>query len=124
MARILIDTNIWIQHFKTKQESIIKILHNEEIVSHPLILGELHLGVYNNPSERQKVIELLNQLECLNFETNSLIYEFINSQKLYGKKIGFIDSHLLYSTIKNKVKLWTMDKNLLLLARQMNCSWT
>jgi predicted nucleic acid-binding protein len=123
MARILIDTNIWINHFKARHESVIKVLRNEEILIHPLILGELHLGIFNNRVERFKILELLTQIETLSMESNEIVFNFINKNNLYGKKIGFIDSHLLYSCLTNKIKLWTNDKNLNLLARSFDCNW-
>ena len=41
------------------------------------------------------------------------VVDWIESERLMGRGIGFIDAHLLYSTLhRSGTRLWTADKRL------------
>ncbi len=44
---------------------------------------------------------------------------FIERQTLYGKGIGYVDVHLLASVALAGIKLWTRDKRLQAVAREV-----
>ncbi len=50
-------------------------------------------------------------LDCtqLNF---AFVTYLIEENKLYGKGIGYIDTHILASSMLSTIPLWTLDKRL------------
>lgn len=57
---VLIDTSVWADHFKRRNDALVTLLLQDEALSHPMVLGELACG--SPPAPRQRTlgdIELL-----------------------------------------------------------------
>jgi predicted nucleic acid-binding protein len=106
---ILADTSIWICHFRESNSELCSLLSNGQVAMHPFILGELACG---NLPQRKTTLEDLGNLPnasaCLDREVRDLI----ESRQLMGKGIGYIDAHLLASSLVTGINLWTADKRL------------
>jgi len=118
---ILVDTSIWISHFKSPENHLIENLRRNLILSHSLVIGEILCGT---PPNRQNTLRNLLKMrkarEAHLFEVN----DFIEKHKAYGLGCGFIDMSLLVSTlITPSAKLWTKDKRLLKLAKRFNVEY-
>ena len=48
---------------------------------------------------------------------------FIEQNKLMARGIGYVDVHLLASTKLSGATLWTRDKRLLIIAKEMNIAY-
>lgn len=120
MGSLILDTSVWISHFKIGNQKITHLLKTEEIIIHPFILGELSLGQFE-PKTRFKILDMLNLLVKVEVDPHDEIVHFLEKNKLMGKGIGWIDCHRLYSTVKNKLQILTFDKKLKILADQFNC---
>ena len=106
---VLVDTSIWVYHFRKGVHRLENLLENMEVVCHPFIIGELACG---NISNRQEILSLLQSLPFTpNLELDEYLY-FVEIHKLYGKGIGFVDIQLLASTKLAGAQLWTSDKKL------------
>ncbi len=46
---------------------------------------------------------------------------FLETHKLFGQGLGWIDVHLLASTMLQQVTLWTLDQSLRNAARKLRC---
>jgi len=44
MARVLVDTSIWVDHLRSKDEHLINLLKQNQVLMHPMIRGELACG--------------------------------------------------------------------------------
>ena len=114
---ILVDTSVWITHFRDGNSRLNKLLFDESVICHPLIIGEIACGYLKN---RNEIISLLKSLpETLHVE-NDEILQFIDQRKLMGLGIGLIDIHLLASSILSDALLWTLDKRLYKVASMLN----
>jgi predicted nucleic acid-binding protein len=106
---ILADTSIWIRHFRESNSELCSLLSNGQVAIHPFVLGELACG---NLPQRKATLEDLGNLPnasaCLDREVRDLI----ESRQLMGKGIGYIDAHLLASSLVTGINLWTADKRL------------
>jgi hypothetical protein len=49
------------------------------------------------------------------------VLTFIETHKLFGQGLGWIDIHLLASTMLQHVTLWTLDQSLRNAARRLRC---
>lgn len=87
-------------------------LAHGEIVTHDFVLGELALGVFPSKKLKESFFERLYAIERLPTSDNDSVMDFIESQNLAGKGLGFVDCHLLHSAYSNNAKLESLDKSL------------
>lgn len=106
---ILVDTSVWIDHFRRGNDKLASHLHNAQVLCHPFIVGELACG---NLTQRGKILSLLAALPQGVLADHDDVITFIETHRLTGTGIGWIDAHLLASAMLSDALLWTMDKPL------------
>ena len=117
---ILVDTSVWIDHLKTGDDNLARLLEAGRVLMHPFVLGELALGSLRN---RQAILELLGQLPRAEMATDQEVLSLIEAETLHGTGIGLIDAHLLASAkLTAGSSLWTRDKRLERLAARLRVS--
>lgn len=114
---VLIDTSVWVDHFRRRNETLVTLILRDEGLTHPMVLGELACGTPPAPRERTLGdIGLLRQARQASWDE---IIGFIEREQLYGLGCGLVDIALLASTlITPQVRLWTLDRRLAGLARR------
>lgn len=114
---ILVDTSVWIEHFRHTQPRLVVALEQEEVLVHPFVKGELACGNLRNSHE---ILHHLGHLPQAPSATDDEALSFIESRSLSGHGIGYLDVHLLASTsIHGTARLWTLDKRLAQLAGRL-----
>ena len=107
---VLVDTSVWIDHLRHSNAELTALLRQNQVLSHPFVVGELALG---NLQQRQNVLEALQNLPAASVATEAEVLGLIERHALYGMGIGYIDAHLLASArLSVNCKLWTFDKRL------------
>ncbi|MGB9071762.1 MAG: PIN domain-containing protein [Terriglobales bacterium] len=107
---ILADTSVWIDHLRSGNKEMRRLLNQGHIVIHPFIIAELALG---SPKERAKTLALLDLLPQVRAAQLSEVRSMIEARHLYGLGIGLIDAHLLASVfLYPSTLLWTKDRQL------------
>jgi len=114
---ILVDTSIWISHFREGILRLKNLLSDELVICHPYIIGELACGQIKN---RDEIISLLKSLPQAQTLENDEILDFIENRKLIGLGVGLIDIHLLASSLLSHSLLWTADKQLNVASSKLN----
>jgi predicted nucleic acid-binding protein len=114
---VLVDTSVWIDHFRRGNARLEAILHAGEVRTHPFVVGELACG---NLVKRDEVLQLLRSLPEVVAATNDEVLEFVERNRLMGAGIGWIDAHLLASTVLTPTSLWSLDAKLARQARRLN----
>lgn len=118
---ILVDTSVWIDHFRSHDPLLFDLLHAEAIWIHPFVIGELALGSLAN---RKSKLQDLQDLPQVTAATDSEMLKFIERHQLFSKGIGFIDAHLLASLhLTPSTKLWSRDKRLAAIAASMDLAF-
>jgi predicted nucleic acid-binding protein len=56
---VLVDTSVWIQHFREKQPALESLLEQAEVLTHQFIIGELACG---NLKHRRETLFYLDAL--------------------------------------------------------------
>jgi predicted nucleic acid-binding protein len=107
---ILVDTSVWIDHFREADLNLIMRLNSFEIGSHPWVIAELACG---NLKNRHKTLESLSSLFQYAPIKEDALLNFIAEHGLMGKGIGLVDVQLLASCYFSNSKIWTRDKRLL-----------
>ncbi|WHZ27940.1 MAG: hypothetical protein OJF51_002738 [Nitrospira sp.] len=115
---ILVDTSVWIDHLRNNSPALQRLLDNDLVVCHPLVIGEIACG---NMKHRSEVIESLAVLPTTPIIEYQEVLTFIETHKLFGQGLGWIDIHLLASTMLQHVTLWTLDQPLRNAARRLRC---
>jgi len=107
---ILADTSIWIDHLRSGNKEMRKLLNEGQIVIHPFIIAELALGSIR---ARSKTLALLDLLPQVRVAQMSEVRHTIEARRLYELGVGLIDAHLIASVfLDSSVLLWTGDKRL------------
>jgi len=106
---ILVDSSIWIDHFRCANQHLIALMDRRAALMHPFVLGELAGG--NLPS-RQRTLATFKKLPHILSVSNEEVLYLIESRKLFGLGIGFLDMHLLCSALIKKARLWSRDRRL------------
>ncbi|NDC36637.1 MAG: type II toxin-antitoxin system VapC family toxin [Proteobacteria bacterium] len=106
---ILVDTSIWIDHLRHGNKGLAALLGNVEVLAHPFVIGELACG---NLKNRREIISLLNELPRAAVTEHAEVLELIESRRLMGNGIGYVDAHLIASALLSGSPLWTGDKRL------------
>jgi len=119
---ILVDTSVWIDYLRGSCPYLAEQLKKNQVVINSLIIGELACG---NLQNRAKLLSLWKSLETTANATHDETLYFIESNKLMGKGIGYIDVQLLAAArLSSDIKLWTRDKRLAKIAEQMECCFS
>ena len=106
---ILVDTSVWIHHFRSGNARLRELLLEGEVATHPMVLGELACG---NMAKRAETLRLISHLPQIPQAPDHLVLQSIDSRRLFGKGIGWIDAHLLTASLLSSVPLWTLDRHL------------
>jgi predicted nucleic acid-binding protein len=123
MPMVLVDTSVWIAHFRKSNAAFEALLANDQILSHPLVLIELACG--SPPSPRSKTLGYLKKLQQATVATPHETLEFIEKHQLFESGCGAIDVSLLASTLlSGNTLIWTLDKYLESLATKLGISYS
>jgi predicted nucleic acid-binding protein len=108
---ILVDTSVWIDHLRQRDERLSGLLDQGRVLAHPFVIGELALGNLHN---RDAILGALQDLPHAPVATDAEVLGFITGNALHGMGIGYIDAHLLAATrLAPGTMLWPRDKRLL-----------
>ncbi len=116
---ILVDTSVWVEHFRKGLQEVEVLLNEGEVATHPFIIGELACGSLTNRSE---ILSLLQSLPTSTTIDLDEYLHFMSSHRIIGKGIGFVDIHILASAYIDSNFLWTLDKRLHAIATKMKLS--
>lgn len=116
---VLVDTSVWVAHFRLANDALLDLLEQDRILGHPLILAEIACGT--PPAPRIQTLADMALLGQAHVASPDEVMAFIEREKLYGLGCGFVDIALLASTcITPDTALWTLDKKLLDLAKRFS----
>jgi hypothetical protein len=113
---VLVDTSVWVEHFRRGNRALAERLGEGEVSSHPFIIGELACG---SLGRRREILSLLGALPHAPLVEHDEVLAFVESHGLGGRGIGWIDAHLLASATLARLPLWTFDHRLAAVARQL-----
>ncbi len=53
MSPVLVDTSVWVDHFRRPNSRLVELLLLDRVIMHPLILGEIACGT---PPKRDQTL--------------------------------------------------------------------
>lgn len=106
---ILVDTSIWIDHFRSSNSRLVALLNAELVRMHPWVVGEFACG---NLADRANRLYLLKSLPPVAVASDTEVLFFIEKHGIAGKGVGYLDMHLLAAAALGSLKIWTRDRRL------------
>ena len=97
-----------------------KLLNDGQVVCHPFVVGELACG---NLKNRHEILTYLQSLPVTIPAEDEEVLRFIENNQLMGKGLGYIDIHLIASAVLTDVPLWTFDKTLDKITKEIGISY-
>lgn len=122
MKGVLVDTSVWVDHFRTRNENLVSLLTLDLALSHPLVVTELACGT--PPAPRSRTLSDIAILPQARQATLDEVRGFIEREKLYGLGCGVVDLALLASTLLTPgSRLWSLDRRLVELAQRFDVAF-
>jgi len=107
---ILVDTSVWVDHLRSGDDDLARLLDKSAVLVHPWVIGELALG---NLKHRGAIIDLLHGLPQATLASDDEVMGLIEQEGLAGAGIGYVDAQVLAATrLTADATLWTRDKRL------------
>ena len=106
---ILVDTSIFIYHGRHRDRRLAEWLTEGLVLGHPFVQGELACGTM---PRRTEVLTLFDHLPPATVLSHQEMLHFVDRRQLMGRGLGWIDLHLLASTLASRATLATRDQRL------------
>ncbi len=114
---VLVDTSIWIAHFRRASTALEALLLAGSVACHPAVIGELACGTLR---ARATTLDLLLRLPRSHPATDDEALRFLEDRRLFGSGLGWTDVHLLAAAAVSGHHLWTLDDRLDRSARRLD----
>lgn len=122
MSAVLVDTSVWVGHFRRANPVLRSLLENDRVLCHPLIVLELACGT--PPAPRKRTLGDLKVLRQTKVATPGETLLLVETQELYGAGCGAVDVALLASVLLTPdARLWTVDRSLEALAVRLGVAF-
>lgn len=117
---ILLDTTIWIRHFREADSDVVQLLSDQQVVTHSFVIGELACG---SLADHSRTLSWFHDIDSLPVVPIDEILYFIERYELFSKVIGLVDVQLLAAVkLTTGTFLRTANKKLASIAQTMGLS--
>ena len=107
---ILADTSVWIDHFRSPEPALMRLVQAGELLMHPFVMGELAMG---SIAERKLRLRLWAMMPALPVVPVKDVLALVEGRHLYSSGIGYMDASLLAASLATPgTSLWTRDGKL------------
>lgn len=122
-AGVLVDTSVWVAHFRHGLPALGALLMQDAVWTHPYVLLELACGT--PPAPREATLAWLASLRMAPVVEPDALPAFIDEHRLFGQGCGMVDVALLASALRVPgCRLWTLDRRLAQLAEASGLQWS
>ena len=121
---VLVDTSVWIRFLSNQAPYATELDHllsRNEVSGHGFIYGELFIGDRGGRKQLLASYERMHQAPTV---SHGEVVVFVRERRLHGRGIGWIDAHLLASALVGRLKLWTADPRLAVLANEIGIAYS
>lgn len=112
----LVDTSVWANHFRAPHAALVQLLNDGLAGIHPFVIGEIAAG---NVRNRATTLAALAALPHARVGSEAEVHLLLESHRLWGTGLGWIDLHLLASAALSGWTLLTADRALNRTARAL-----
>ena len=120
MKPVVVDTSVWIHHWRIPNQLLMAMVADGEIWTHPLVIGELSMGTLCN---RELTLWDLTRLGRPPLATDAEVRQMVEGRRFWGRGVGWNDAKILASVVIGNCVLWTNDRRLREMAGDLKVSW-
>jgi predicted nucleic acid-binding protein len=120
MKPVVVDSNIWVHHWRARNSLLMAMVEDGEVWTHPLIIGELSMGTLR---DRDRTLWDLTRLGRPPLATDAETRQMVEARRLWGRGIGWNDAKILASIVIGGCQLWTRDLRLDEVAGELGVAW-
>jgi len=116
---VLVDTSVWIRFLAGMEpyaSELDRLLARDEVLGHDFVYGELLIG---DRGGRARMLVAYTELHWAALVRHVEVAGMVKDRRINGRGIGWIDAHLLASTMVERSSLWTADRPLANLAEDL-----
>jgi predicted nucleic acid-binding protein len=106
---ILVDTSVWIGHFRVADKALGRLLDEASVLVHPFVIGEIVCGSLRH---RDEVLAAMRRLPAVPVAREEEVHHVLEAHRLHATGLGWVDLHLLASARLAAVPLLTHDRAL------------
>ena len=120
---VLVDTSVWIRFLSNRAPyaaELDSLLSRDEVSGHDFVYGELLIG---DKGGRRQLLTDYEQMHQAPVVPHSDVVAFVRDRRLHGRGIGWIDAHLLASALVGRLRFWTIDPALAMLAKELGINY-
>lgn len=118
---ILADTSVWVDHLRAGNAFLSALLDTGEVLCHPFVIGAIAMGSLHR---REMLLETFKRLPSAVVASHDEAMHLVETERLFGSGIGYLDVHLLASTrLTSDTKFWTRDRRLSDAAVRLGIAW-
>ena len=116
---VLVDASVWVRALADRapwRNQLDRLLAGRKAAGHELVFGELLIG---NRGGRLKVLESYPLMHQAGMVPHDEVVGFARARKLPGRGAVWIDIHLLASAMVSGMQLWSADRPMAEIAREL-----
>ena len=120
---VLVDTSVWIRFLSNRAPYATELdglLSRDEVSGHEVVYGELLIGDTGGRPQLLAAYEQMHQAPVIPHDD---VIAFVRHRRLHGRGIGWIDAHLLASSLVGRLMLWTTDPRLGVVAKELGIGY-
>ena len=120
---VLVDTSVWIRFLSNRAPyaaELDRLLSRDEVSGHEFVYGELLIG---DVGGRKQLLDDYEQMHQATVVAHDDVVAFVQGRRLHGRGVGWIDAHLLASALVGRLKLWTTDPRLAVVAAELRIGY-
>jgi predicted nucleic acid-binding protein len=120
---VLVDTSVWIRFLANRgpyATELDALLGKDEVIGHELVFGELLIGDRGGRTKLLAAYELMHQAGVI---PHAEVVAFVQTRRLHGRGLAWIDVHLLASAIVGRHELWTADARFAAIAEDLGVAY-
>ena len=120
---VLVDTSVWIRFLSNRAPHAAELewlLSRDEVSGHDFVFGELLVGDKGGRRTLLEAYPLMHQAPAV---PHADVVTFVRERRLHGRGVGWIDTHLLASALVGRLKLWTVDPRLAVVAKELGIAY-
>jgi predicted nucleic acid-binding protein len=120
---VLVDTSVWIRFLSNRAPYAVELDHllsRDEVSGHEFVYGELLIGDIGG---RKQLLDDYQQMYQSPVVAHDDVVAFVQGRRLRGRGVGWIDVHLLASALVGRLKLWTADPRLAVVAAELGIGY-
>lgn len=118
---VLVDTSVWVQHFRRGVPELPHLIAAQEVFSHPVVVGELAVGGLPN---RVRTMTELRAFPQVPESPAADVLDLIERHRLYNIGLSWGDAQVLAAALAHSTPLRTLDAALNTQAQAFGVAWT